>query len=138
MVTIEQINQKYIDSSQGVFPFLSKYRITVLTEGFYTLMDAPYMGIRYVNDRQKKAYRALLIGFHYVPQNTIIVPSEMEMCLSYWAKARFYEERKDYRSAEWNEAKYLEHYYQVKRLYNFKNALYMSAKINESFSPTNY
>jgi len=67
-----------------------------------------------------------------------LVPSEMEMCLSYWAKARFYEERKDYTSARWNEEKYLEHYYQVKRLYNFKNALYMAAEINTSFSPTNF
>lgn len=67
-----------------------------------------------------------------------LVPSEMEMCLSYWAKARFYEERKDYKSAEWNENKYLEHYYQVKRLYNFKNALYLAAEINKSFSSTNY
>ena len=76
---IATLNQQYLDNAVGVFPFLSKYRITVLQQGFYTQMDAPFMGIRYVNDRQKQRYRALLIGFHYVPKNLVIVPPTVEL-----------------------------------------------------------
>lgn len=67
-----------------------------------------------------------------------LVPTEMEMCLSYWAKARFYEERKDFQAAQYNQTRYEKSYDKVKRLYNFKSALYMSAEINSFFSPTNY
>lgn len=67
-----------------------------------------------------------------------LVPSEAELCLSYWAKARFYEERKDYNSATWNNNEYEKHYNKLKRLYNFQNALYAAAELNKSFSQTNY
>lgn len=67
-----------------------------------------------------------------------LVPSECELTLSYWAKARFYEERKDWNAAEWNNREYEKHYNKLQRLYNFQSALYASAKLNESFSPTNY
>lgn len=67
-----------------------------------------------------------------------LVPSEVEMTLSYWAKARYYEERGDLRMAQWNEQKYEQMYNQAKRLYNNLSPLYMSAEINKSFSPTNY
>jgi len=67
-----------------------------------------------------------------------LVPSEAEMCLSYWAKARFYEERRDFQAAEWNNREYEKHYNKLKRLYNFQNALYASAELNKSFSVTNY
>ena len=76
---ISKLNQQYIDNAIDVFPFLSKYRITVLKAGFYTQMNAPFMGIRYVNDRQKHCYRTLLIGFHYVPKDLIIVPPTVEL-----------------------------------------------------------
>ncbi len=67
-----------------------------------------------------------------------LVPSECEMALSYWAKARFYEERRDWNAAEWNNREYEKHYNKLKRLYNFQSALYASAELNKSFSPTNY
>lgn len=67
-----------------------------------------------------------------------LVPSECELVLSYWAKARFYEEKGNLNLAQWNEQRYEQHYNKLQRLYNFQNALYASAKLNESFSPTNY
>lgn len=67
-----------------------------------------------------------------------LVPTEAELCLSYWAKARFYEEKGNLNLAQWNEQRYESHYNKLKRLYNFQNALYASAKLNESFSQTNY
>jgi len=67
-----------------------------------------------------------------------LVPSECELTLSYWAKARFYEEKKDWNAATWNNNEYEKHYNKLKRLYNFQSALYASAELNKSFSPTNY
>lgn len=67
-----------------------------------------------------------------------LIPTEMEMTLSYWAKARFYEDRGDLKLAGYNQDKYEKSYNKVKRLYNFRSALYMSAEINSFFSPTNY
>lgn len=67
-----------------------------------------------------------------------LVPSETEMCLSYWAKARFYEEKGNLNLAEWNNREYEKHYNKLQRLYNFQSALYASAELNKSFSETNY
>jgi len=67
-----------------------------------------------------------------------LVPSETEMCISYWAKARFYEEKEKLTLAQYNEAEYERHYNKLKRLYNFQSALYASAELNKSFSPSNY
>lgn len=67
-----------------------------------------------------------------------LVPSECEMCLSYWAKARFYEEKGNLNLAMYNNAEYERHYNKLKRLYNFQSALYASAELNRSFSQTNY
>lgn len=67
-----------------------------------------------------------------------LVPTEVEMALSYWAKARFYEEKGNLQLASWNEVRYEQHYNKLKRLYNFQSALYASAELNKSFSPTNY
>lgn len=67
-----------------------------------------------------------------------LVPSETELTLSYWAKARFYEEREKLTLAEWNNREYEKHYNKLKRLYNFQSALYASAELNKSFSETNY
>lgn len=67
-----------------------------------------------------------------------LIPTQYELCLSYWAKARFYEERGDLTKAMYNNAEYERHYNKLKRLNNFVNPLYAAAKLNESFSPTNY
>lgn len=67
-----------------------------------------------------------------------LVPSEVELCLSYWAKARFYEDKGNLQLAMYNNNEYERHYNKLKRLYNFQNALYASAKLNTHFSETNY
>jgi len=67
-----------------------------------------------------------------------LVPSECEMALSYWAKARFYEDKGNLNLAIYNNQEYERHYNKLKRLYNFQSALYASAELNKSFSPTNY
>lgn len=67
-----------------------------------------------------------------------LIPSECETALEHWAKARHFESKRDLAMASWHEERYERHYNKLKRLYNFQSALYASAKLNESFSPTNY
>lgn len=66
-----------------------------------------------------------------------LVPTEMRICLQHYAMMRYYE-HKNITQAQIFKNKYELSYMRLKRLYNFKNALYISAKANESFSSTNY
>lgn len=66
-----------------------------------------------------------------------LVPTEIVMALKYYAKSEFYADKNPNQS-QINRSYYEREYNKVKRLYNFRSALYMSQKINESFSPTNY
>lgn len=67
-----------------------------------------------------------------------LIPTECEMALSYWAKARFYEDKGNLNLAQYNNSEYERHYNKLKRLYNNVNPLYASAELNRSFSPSNY
>jgi len=67
-----------------------------------------------------------------------LIPSETETCLTHWAKARYFEDKRDSYWCSWHQNEYEKHYNKLKRLYNFQNALYAAAELNESFSPTNY
>lgn len=57
----------------------------------------------------------------------ILVPSETEEVLSYDAKAKYFEDERDAYWAKWNDDKYKENYYMLKRLYNFNSALYIAS-----------
>jgi len=66
-----------------------------------------------------------------------LVPIEMQEALEYYAKFKWYAD-KNITQSQINKNYYEEEYFRIKRLYNFRSALYMSSKINEFFSPTNY
>lgn len=66
-----------------------------------------------------------------------LVPIEMKECLEFYAKWKWYADR-NITQSQINKNNYQEEYFQLKRLYNFKNALYMGSKINQYFSPSNY
>ena len=66
-----------------------------------------------------------------------LVPVEMREALEFYAKFRWYAD-KNITQSQVNKNYYEEEYFRIKRLYNFKSALYMTSKINEYFSPTNY
>lgn len=66
-----------------------------------------------------------------------LVPVEMREALEFYAKFRWYAD-KNITQSQVNKNYYEEEYYRIKRLYNFRSALYMTSKINEYFSPTNY
>ena len=67
-----------------------------------------------------------------------LVPVEWEEALNYFGMMKYYEGKGDLNKANYFQSKYELEYNQVKRLYNFRSALYMAARISESFSPTNY
>lgn len=66
-----------------------------------------------------------------------LVPVEMKKMLEYYAKSEWYA---DYNitQSQINRNKYEMEYNKIKRLYNFRDALYMSAEVNKHYSPTNY
>lgn len=66
-----------------------------------------------------------------------LVPSEMKLALYFWGKFMYYAD-KNVTQSQINQNLYEIQKYKLKSLYNFRSALYMSSKINESFSPTNY
>lgn len=63
-----------------------------------------------------------------------LVPSETVDVLSYGAKERFYEERRDFTAAAWNGNKHKEKWYMTKRLLNFTSALYIAETAYNSTS----
>jgi len=74
MNELDIINKKFEDESVGIFPFISKNRVTVLDKGFHSKKEANYRGVSMVYDRQKDINKALLIGYYYVPENYVIIP----------------------------------------------------------------
>lgn len=74
---IKDLNAVYEEKAIGVFPFISKYRVTPLEEGYYTKDKANYRGLTYQYDKIQGKSKTLLIGFYYVPEDYIIVPEGM-------------------------------------------------------------
>lgn len=128
---------------------------------FYNYWNGSYLGELYGQGRcvhnagfysENRKYGTLSIGTH-VPDDCKVVieyksdgivgdglkliPTEMKKCLEYYAKWQHCLNQKDPRASKFEEL-YDQQYYRVKRLYNFRSALYMSAKINSFFSPSNY
>lgn len=79
MTEIEELNKEYLDCVEGDFPFMSKYRITILKSGYYTKQKANYRGLTYMFDANMQRYKTLLIGFFHVPEDYIVVPEEVEI-----------------------------------------------------------
>lgn len=75
----DDINNLYEEKAIGVYPFINKNRITILEKGYYTKKKAAYRGISYVYDEQSEKYKSLLLGYYYVPEDYIIVPTDLEM-----------------------------------------------------------
>lgn len=75
MTDLTKINQQYLDQAVGVYPFISKDRVTVLDKGFYTKKKAAYRGVSLIYDKEQERYKALLVGFYHVPKKYIIVPN---------------------------------------------------------------
>jgi hypothetical protein len=77
MKELENINKEIEKNSIDVFPFISKYRITILQKGFYRKKVANYRGVSLVHDTRLGINKALLIGYFYVPIDCILVPEEV-------------------------------------------------------------
>ena len=74
---IEELNRVYEEKAVGVFPFISRHRVTPLRKGYYTKDKANYRGLTYQYDKIQEMNKTLLIGFYFVPENYIIVPEGM-------------------------------------------------------------
>ena len=74
MENLEQINKKFEEQSIGIYPFISRGRVTVLKKGFYSKKEANYRGVTMQYDSTQNVNKALLIGYYYVPSNYVIVP----------------------------------------------------------------
>ena len=74
MEKLDEINARFAKESKGVYPFMSKSRVTVLKKGFHQKKTAKYRGISMIRDKQSGQQKALLIGYFYVPKNYVIVP----------------------------------------------------------------
>ncbi len=61
-----------------------------------------------------------------------LVPTELVMALTYYAKSEFYADTNPTLSAQ-NRQYYEREYNKTKRLYNFRSALFMANHVNESF-----
>lgn len=75
-MNIEELNTEYKNLSKGVFPFISKNKITVLETGYYDKFKANYKGLSYYYDKFDNTYKTLLLGYIHVPYNLVIVPEE--------------------------------------------------------------
>ena len=75
----EDINKLYEEKAIGVFPFISKHRVTILEKGYYSKKKSNYRGISYVFDEFKDTYKTLLLGYFYVPEDYIIIPEGIHL-----------------------------------------------------------
>jgi len=76
---LEEINERYVEKSVGMFPFISKARVTVLKKGFHQKKDANYRGVSMVYDKTQEKRKAMLIGYYFVPKDYIIVPQGLSI-----------------------------------------------------------
>jgi hypothetical protein len=74
---IEKLNRVYEEKAVGVFPFISKHRVTPLEAGYYTKDKSNYRGLTYQYDKIHGINKTLLIGYYFVPKDYIIVPKGM-------------------------------------------------------------
>lgn len=75
----EQLNTKYNDDTYPIFPFISKNRITLLSQGFYRKHKANFRGVTAVFNADLEEYEFPLYGMYYIEEDLVIVPNEMEM-----------------------------------------------------------
>ena len=77
MNELEEINKRFEEESIGIFPFISKNRVTLLKKGFHQKKEANYRGLSMVYDKNRTKSKAMLIGYYYVPKDYVIVPEGM-------------------------------------------------------------
>jgi len=135
-------------SGDWCYPFYNCYRGSEFLGEMYGLgRGVPQAGFYNIDKKDGVIYIGSLVPeggevvVEYksdgVSEGIKLVPTEMAMALKYFAKSEFYADKNPTQS-QINRNNYEREYNKVKRLYNFQTALYMSQKINESFSPTNY
>lgn len=82
-MTIEEqvalINGDYNSKALGIFPFISKTRITILKSGYYKKQKSNYRGLGVVFDKFSNKTKVILLGYYFVDKNYILVPEGLEI-----------------------------------------------------------
>ena len=78
-IDISTINSRYEQLSEGVYPFISRGRVTVLKKGFYKKDKSNYRGVSYMYNQALEESKVILMGYIHVPNNYIIIPIGLEM-----------------------------------------------------------
>lgn len=79
MDELTTLNERYEKESVGIFPFISKNRVTILDKGFHQKKVAKYRGVSFIYDTKHGTHKTLLIGYYYVPKNYIVVPEGLTL-----------------------------------------------------------
>lgn len=135
------------EGSYGGYWFYNAYRGTqflgeLYGMGRYVLNNGTYNidkneGVIYIGSHVPKGAEIVIeYKSDGISNGLKLVPTEMRECLEYYAKWKFYLDRDNPKSANY-ERLYKMEYNQLQRLYNFESALYATAEINEMFSPSN-
>lgn len=74
MSKLEEYNTKIADQAVGVYPFIGNHRVTALKKGFHSKDKANYRGISMIWDNEQEKLKAMLIGYYYVNEDTVLVP----------------------------------------------------------------
>lgn len=76
---ISTINSRFKQLSLGIYPFISRNRVTVLKKGFYEKNKANYKGVSYIYNNVTNLGRVVLMGYVYIPHDCVIVPIGLEL-----------------------------------------------------------
>jgi hypothetical protein len=72
----QKINDLYNDLTKDkVFPFISKFRLTILKTGLHKKFKSKYYGITMSKDKNL----CYLMGYYYVPEDQVIVPTDLAL-----------------------------------------------------------
>lgn len=79
---MEEINKKYEEISQGIFPFVGTNRVTILKRGYYKKKRSKYRGITKILDKKTNKEKVILMGYYYVDDDYIVIPDNLDLTVN--------------------------------------------------------
>jgi len=84
----EKLNDLYNQIAKDkIFPFVSKFRLTILKTGLHKKFKSKYYGITMSKDRGL----CYLMGYYYVPEDQVIVPVDLALTTKHIDTIKKYE-----------------------------------------------
>jgi hypothetical protein len=75
--TFEELNELYAQATIDVYPFINKSKIIVLKKGLYKKMNSKYAGLTINTNKNQST--CVLVGYIYVPEDFVYVPSQLNL-----------------------------------------------------------